>query len=260
MTEQIQTTPKFFDVKKHFGPFFANVVLADDVTNAMIKMTDKIIDDKKSESHGQSLAGVIDKELRIYKSDMNEFGVDQMLESCLRSYVIHCAKQHGSFKENWTYESMVNSAWVVSQYENEYNPIHNHTGCDISGVIYLKTPDVKGRRNINSKKGKTDHDSDITFIHSAMGNRNFDILEKGIITMTPQVGMMVMFPSYLLHTVYPFIGEEERRCIAFNGTYRILSDKNQFIAGDLSKSTNETFYKKDKGVHPLTPSDKLVEK
>ena len=163
MTEQIQTTPKFFDVKKHFGPFFANVVLADDVTNAMIKMTDKIIDDKKSESHGQSLAGVIDKELRIYKSDMNEFGVDQMLESCLRSYVIHCAKQHGSFKENWTYESMVNSAWVVSQYENEYNPIHNHTGCDISGVIYLKTPNVKGRRNINSKKGKTDHDSDITF-------------------------------------------------------------------------------------------------
>ena len=45
-------------------------------------MTDKIIDDKKSESHGQSLAGVIDKELRIYKSDMNEFGVDQMIESC----------------------------------------------------------------------------------------------------------------------------------------------------------------------------------
>ena len=93
-----------------------------------------------------------------------------------------------------------------------------------------------------------------------MGNRNFDILEKGIITMTPQVGMMVMFPSYLLHTVYPFIGEEERRCIAFNGTYRILSAKNLFIAGDLSKSTNETFYTKEKGVHPLTPSDKLVEK
>ena len=71
---------------------------------------------------------------------------------------------------------------------------------------------------------------------------------------------MVMFPSYLLHTVYPFVGKEERRCIAFNGTYRILSDEGQFVAGDLSKSTNETFYKKDKGVHPLTPSDKLVEK
>ena len=38
----------------------------------MIKMTDNIIEDKKSESHGQSLAGVIDKELKIYKSDMEK--------------------------------------------------------------------------------------------------------------------------------------------------------------------------------------------
>ena len=50
------------------------------------------------------------------------------------------------FQETWTYASEVNSAWVVSQYENEYNPIHNHTGCDVSGVIYLKTPDVKGKK------------------------------------------------------------------------------------------------------------------
>ena len=247
MTEQIKTPPKVFDVQKYFGPLFASVTLADDVTNAMIKMTDKIIEDKKSESHGQSLAGVIDKELKIYKSDMDEFGVDQMLESCLRSYVIHCAKQHGLFEEDWIYESMVNSAWVVSQYENEYNPLHNHTGCDISGVIYLKTPDTKGRRNIESKKGKHDNDGDISFVHSAIGNRNFDILEKGIITMTPKSGQMVMFPSYLLHTVYPFIGEEERRCIAFNGTYRITDENKKFMAGDLSGVQNPTFYTQEKG-------------
>ena len=83
MTEQIQTPPTHFDVQKYFGPFFAKITLADDVTNALIKMTDKIIDDKKSESHGQSLAGVIDKELKVYKSDMDEFGVDHMLESCV---------------------------------------------------------------------------------------------------------------------------------------------------------------------------------
>ena len=56
----------------------------------------------------------------------------------------------------------------------EYNPLHNHNGCDVSGVIYLKTPDTKGRRNIESKKGKDDNDGDITFVHSAMGQRNHD--------------------------------------------------------------------------------------
>ena len=72
------------------------------------------------------------------------------------------------------------------------------------------------------------------------------MFEKGVITTTPKSGMMVMFPSYLLHTVYPFIGEEERRCIAFNGVYRIIDDKGNFIAGDLSGVQNPTFYTKQK--------------
>ena len=246
MTEQIKTPPTFFDVQKYFGPFFANITLADDVTNALIKMTDKIIDDKKSESHGQSLAGVIDKELRIYKSDMDEFGVDQMLESIVRSYVIHCAKMHEMFHENWIYESFINSAWVVSQYENEYNPLHNHTGCEISGVIYLKTPNVKNRRNLESKKGKEDSDGNIAFVHSAMGNRNHDALEKGVINLTPKSGVLLMFPSYLIHTVYPFIGEGERRCLPFNAVYRILDKDKKFLAGNLSGVENPTFYAGEK--------------
>ena len=81
MTEQIQTHPTRFEVSKWFGPQTAQVQLPDDALNAMINMTDNIIKDKKSESHGQNLAGVIDKELKIYKSDMDKAGVDQLLES-----------------------------------------------------------------------------------------------------------------------------------------------------------------------------------
>ena len=152
MTEQIKTHPTDFKVEKHFGPFFASCLLPQDATDALIKMSDELLSDKLSESHGQNLAGVIDKELKIYKSDMDKAGVDQLLESCVKSYVVHCARQHGMFKEHYVTDSDVNSAWVVSQYANEYNPIHNHTGCEISGVIYLKVPNVKGRRNLESKK------------------------------------------------------------------------------------------------------------
>ena len=246
MTEQIQTHPTDFKVEKHFGPFFASCMLPQDATDALIKMSDELLSNKSSESHGQNLAGVIDKEIKVYKSDMEKAGVDQLIESCVRSYVVHCAKNHGFFKETYTFESMINSAWIVSQYANEYNPLHNHTGCDISAVIYLKVPNVKGRRNLESKKGKQDNDGNISFIHSAMGNRNFDIFEKGVITLAPVPGLLVMFPSYLMHTVYPFIGEGERRCLPFNAVYRIF-DKNQtFIAGDLSQVVNETFYTEKK--------------
>lgn len=253
MTEQIQTHPKSFEVTKWFGPQTANVMLPDDALDALVKMTDSIIEDSKSESHGQSLAGVIDKELRIYKSDMDEAAVDQILESCVKSYVIHCAKQHGFFRENYVFETSINSAWVVSQYENEYNPLHNHTGCELSGVIYLKVPDVKGRRNIESKKGKNDADGDINFVYNAASQRNQDIFEKGLVQIAPTPGLLLMFPSYLIHTVYPFIGEGERRCIAFNGTYRILNPANEhrknaeIVAGNLNGVKNKHFYMNEKG-------------
>ena len=251
MTEQIQTHPTRFEVSKWFGPQTAQVQLPDDALNAMINMTDNIIKDKKSESHGQNLAGVIDKELKIYKSDMDEAGVDQLLESCVKSYVVHCARQHGMFKEHYVTDSDVNSAWVVSQYANEYNPIHNHTGCEISGVIYLKVPDVKGRRNLQSKKGKMDSDGDISFVYCTASQRNHDIFEKGLVQITPVPGLMLMFPSYLGHTVYPFVGEGERRCIAFNANYRITdqSDSNvgsQMIAGNLYGLKNKYFYYDEK--------------
>ena len=246
MTEQIQSHPTEFRVEKHFGPFFASCILPDDALDAMLKMSDEILSDKLSESHGQSLAGVIDKEIKVYKEDMEKAGVDQLIESCVRSYVVHCAKAHGFFKETYTFESMVNSAWIVSQYENEYNPLHNHNGCDISAVIYLKVPDVKGRRNLESKKGKHDNDGNIAFVHSSVGNRNFDVFEKGIMNLEPTPGLLVMFPSYLAHTVYPFIGEGERRCLPFNAVYRIMDENKKFVAGDLSKVVNPTFYTEKK--------------
>ena len=246
MTEQIQTHPTDFKVEKHFGPFFASCLLPQDATDALIKMSDEILSDKLSESHGQSLAGVIDREIKVYKSDMDKAGVDQLIESCVRSYVIHCAKAHGFFSETHTFESMINSAWIVSQYANEYNPLHNHNGCDISAVIYLKVPDVKGRRNLESKKGKHDNDGNISFIHSSVGNRNFDVFEKGIMNLEPRPGLLVMFPSYLAHTVYPFIGEGERRCLPFNAVYRILDKDRMFLAGDQSGIKNPTFYAEEK--------------
>ena len=246
MTEQIQSHPTDFRVEKHFGPFFASCMLPQDATDALIKMSDELLSNKLSESHGDSLAGVIDKEIKVYKSDMEKAGVDQLIESCVRSYVVHCAKNHGFFNETHIFESMINSAWIVSQYENEYNPMHNHTGCDISAVIYLKCPDVKGRRNLESKKGKEDFDGNIAFVHSAMGNRNHDVLEKGVINMTPTSGLLVMFPSYLIHTVYPFIGEGERRCLPFNAVYRVLDKDKIFVAGNLSGVENPTFYAGEK--------------
>ena len=67
MTEQIQSHPTDFRVEKHFGPFFGSCMLPQEATDALIKMSDELLSNKLSESHGQSLAGVIDKEVKVYK-------------------------------------------------------------------------------------------------------------------------------------------------------------------------------------------------
>ena len=47
MTEQIQSHPKSFQVTKWFGPQTAQVQLPDDAIDALVKMTDEILDNKK---------------------------------------------------------------------------------------------------------------------------------------------------------------------------------------------------------------------
>ena len=203
MTEQIRTQPPVFEVAKNFGPFMAHIQLPEEVVVNLTKMTDNLLKNSNTPSHGQQLAGVND-----------------MLEGCVRTYVYESIIRHGNPKDS-SIETRINSAWIVSQYENEYNPVHGHTGCEISGVLYLKTPDVKDRRKIPSKEGKKDHDGDITFTYNSESQRSGELLSKGVMQITPSRGLMLLFPSWLLHQVYPFIGKDERRSIAFNANYKV---------------------------------------
>ena len=101
MTEQIRTQPPVFEVQKHFGPFMATVELPEEVIVNLTKMTDKLLKNPNTPSHGHQLAGVIHNEKLIYQQDFIDAGVNDMLESIVRSYVIHCAKMHNYFNEVW---------------------------------------------------------------------------------------------------------------------------------------------------------------
>tara|TARA_Y100000996_G_scaffold103755_1_gene75917 strand:+ start:146 stop:916 length:771 start_codon:yes stop_codon:yes gene_type:complete len=220
MTEQIRTQPPVFEIAKHFGPFMAHIELPEEVVVNLTKMTDNLLKNSNTPSHGQQLAGVIHDEKLIYQQDFIDASVNDMLEGCVRTYVYESIIRHGNPKDS-SIETRINSAWIVSQYQNEYNPTHGHTGCEISGVLYLKTPDVKNRRKIPSKEGKKDHDGDITFTYNSESQRSGELLSKGVMQITPSRGLMLLFPSWLLHQVYPFIGKDERRSIAFNANYKV---------------------------------------
>ena len=101
-------------------------------------------------------------------------------------------------------------SWVVSQYAGEYNPWHHHSG-DFSAVIYLKLPP---KMNEEIEEEWKDHYPASGLIEFMFGeNQEF---RSDNLKFKPEVGKLLVFPSWLKHFVYPFTCEGERRSMSFN--------------------------------------------
>ena len=205
-----------FKLLKPFGPFFGMFQMPDEIVQALIKKSDEILEDRNRIDWGNNLVGQISEEPWISNEDLDEIGVLKYLEGMLHNYVWNSLKADGVEVEHL--ECSLDHAWVVSQYEGEYNPIHFHTYCDLSSVLYLKTPPFDERsKNKELPEYKYSRDGMIEFVYKTACPGG---LEKGSLSLTPEPGKLVIFPSNLLHTVYPFRGSGERRSIAFNSHWQ----------------------------------------
>ena len=201
-----------FKLMKPFGPSFGMFVMPDEMTKALLKKSDEILEDRNRVDWGKNLVGQIAEEPWISNKDLDEIGALKYLEGMLYNYVWNALAADGHQVE--LLEVSLDHAWVVSQYEGEYNPIHFHTYCDLSSVLYLKVPPLDERsKNKELPDYKFSRDGMIEFVYKTACPTG---LEKGSLSFTPEPGKLVIFPSNLLHTVYPFKGEGERRSIAFN--------------------------------------------
>lgn len=104
------------------------------------------------------------------------------------------------------------SGWANVTVDGGYNRIHNHADSMWSGVYYAATgspdpafPDAGVLEFVDPRLGAN--------MVSAPG-RPFG----GNLRVVPAAGLMVLFPSWLLHFVNPFRGTGERVSISFNLT------------------------------------------
>jgi hypothetical protein len=65
--------------------------------------------------------------------------------------------------------------------------------------------------SFNKDKSRNSN-GNLVFIHGSAG-----IFSNATFTVKPEPGDFYMFPNYLQHAVYPFMGtDEERRSVSFN--------------------------------------------
>ena len=112
----------------------------------------------------------------------------------------------------------LSNMWVNYQKQHEFNPVHDHTGI-YSFVIWMKIPtDYKNQReNQIANRSNTNVISNFCFNYRTItgGNGQYVYqMSKGI------EGTILLFPSQLQHTVYPFYNCEEDR-ISISGNIAI---------------------------------------
>ena len=153
----------------------------------------------------RSLAGQITKEYEITKS--RQF-LDPFLEEMGRAY-----------QKYWKYypqenpnnnELNVESVWVNMQKKLEVNPLHSHDGT-LSFVAWLYVPfKLEDERNVeNCKNSRTvELASTFQFVYN---NVLGSISNCPMFVESGWEAKIVMFPSKLLHIVYPFQTSDEYR-------------------------------------------------
>jgi len=194
-------------VTRPFGPSIAKVTMPKELIDTLNQYIDKIVkDEKKSKKldYGQNLAGNVKQEFILENDFVDKSGFLKFLGLSTTNWI----KLSGLPKIK---KFNLISAWVVRQFQDEYNPLHVHSG-HISGVGYLKVPHNLGSTFQKTKKNNSNGSLDL--IHGAKM-----FLSESNITIKPKVGDFYFFPHYLMHSVYPFTNtDEERRSVSFNAT------------------------------------------
>ena len=192
------------NVIRPFGPTIAKVSMSENLVKELNDYVDKtLVDKKKTEelNYGKMLAGNVQQEFLLDKEFIVLSGWESFLKENTTKWIFESTKKKIE-------EFKIIDTWIVRQFENEYNPLHFHTG-NISGVCYTMLPKNFGKPPQN-KEG-TNFNGQIQLAHGAniFNCRALELIK-------PEVGKFILFPNYMLHTVYPFYGPGERRSFSFN--------------------------------------------
>ena len=217
----------------------------DELFKTTLELTDKIYEDTNRDSAGESLAGQIHNEYFISQEKLLESGLmDYFIEMTIKYWGTiltngnlwqYCDKKFENGPHGFDYACRVVSAWTVHQFENEYNPIHNHSNCKISAVMHLKFPEKIDPPVKYHTGGTGGLDGNLVF--TGMGGADEWCTAPVLNCNAATVGMLHLFPSTLGHAVYPFRGKGERRSLSFNAD--IISKKQVDAIAEQEKIEQE---------------------
>ena len=148
------------------------------------------------------------QQIQVYP---NQIGMDvgwlvHWLETVAKGYMELVSQQSGTEELNYCKPQVV-SIWTIRQTAGDYQEMHSHPGGNLSGNMYISAPELYD----NSRPS----DSQVNFrLPQTKDISKFIMTDSWKYTPTP--GTIILFPSYLPHTVYPWQGQGNRTVMAFD--------------------------------------------
>ena len=220
---------KDIEVEVHSLP--ALYLMETQMPEKMVKDLNTYLDDLLKQEDRQSLAGTLVGQ--IHRGEQLNMDPEHELlqEYCQfvtglgASYVNTVMSQTGHALEK-PRQIAVDEVWSVHSFEGDYNPIHDHgtkTIMGISTTAWTKVPQqILDQPTAGSPQYSKYNDSGACDGYLAFSYGRSQIMDverlrpPQVAEVQPQVGRLLVFPSWLQHMVYPFFGKGERRTVASN--------------------------------------------
>lgn len=145
------------------------------------------------------------------------------LRDKMKSLVQREMVNYGLMPMNWK-ELHACSAWTVIGEEGSYHTAHEHGPMNVSSVTYIKVPQQRRTlEELQALEPSTEKPNDqpygqIFFVMDGGPYNTLSTPNYRILHITPQEGMIIIFPSWMIHGVYPqAAGTRQTLNIDFNG-------------------------------------------
>ena len=114
-------------------------------------------------------------------------------------------------------------AWFHVSRKHAYQGVHNHQNASWSGIYCVDPGDDVADRPLSGAVRFHDPRPNIQ-MYADGGNEHLnDTVRYACLDLKHTAGRLTIFPSYLLHEIFPYVGERPRIVIAFNCSIRPAS-------------------------------------
>ena len=207
--------------------FMMETRMPDKMVKDLNTYLDNLLEDEKRESMAGTLVGQIHRGEQLNMNPEHELLQDycQFVTGLGASYINTVMENTGHTLEK-PRQVTVDDVWSVHSFEGDYNPIHDHgtkTLMGISTTGWTKVPQqILDQPTAGSPQYSKYDDSGACDGYLAFSYGRNQIMDVERLRppqsaeIQPQVGRLLVFPSWLQHMVYPFFGKGERRTVASN--------------------------------------------